>query len=104
MPSTPETGPGDSGSADSVMAVEAGPGVGDASTATSSGPKPRSLADLVHSTTSTDWQIARNMIETKVVDGKASRTEISLLLEICENQRDKLCQKEARKQLKLATH
>jgi hypothetical protein len=88
---------------------EAGPAPGDSdpASAATTGPSglpakhARSVVELAHSTTSADWQVARNILEPKVVAGKASRDEILLLLEICKNQRDGLCEKESKKQLRL---
>jgi hypothetical protein len=104
------TGIAEGGGSDAVAAPadEAGSGVMDASSAASaaeptapgSGSRQRSLTELAHSTTSANWQIARNVLEPKVAEGRASRDEILLLLEICKNQRDGLCQKECKRKLK----
>jgi hypothetical protein len=64
-------------------------------------PPQRSLLDLAHSTTSADWQKARVVLEPRVVGGTASVDEVRLLLEICENQRDRACKRACHKALKI---
>ena len=100
----PEGGSGDAGSVMDSATGDTGPDGGQDSAPNPSSPRQRSTVELAHSTISADWIVARNRLEMKVVSGKASREEISLLLEICQNQKDRLCQKECRKQLKVATH
>jgi serine/threonine protein kinase len=65
-------------------------------------PPPRSASDLAHSSTSADWQKAKDMLEPKVIGGSATVDELRLLLEVCKNMKDRQCQRECKKQLRNA--